>query len=109
MVKVSAESLLTIINDILDFSKIEAGKLDLDSTEFDLSDSLTESLRMLAVRADQKGLELLCDVQAEVPEIVHGDPTRLRQIITNLVGNAIKFTESGEIRLRVEPLSFEGA
>jgi len=108
MVKVSAESLLTIINDILDFSKIEAGKLDLDSTEFDLSDSLTESLRMLAVRADQKGLELLCDVQTEVPEIVHGDPTRLRQIITNLVGNAIKFTESGEIRLRVEPLSFEG-
>ena len=102
MVKSSADSLLTVINDILDFSKIEAGKLDLDSVEFDLRDSLEETMKTLALRADQKGLELLCEVRAEVPEVVCGDPTRLRQVLVNLVGNAIKFTETGEVAVRVD-------
>ncbi len=102
MIKASADSLLTIINDILDFSKIEAGKLNLDAIEFDLRDSLEETMRMFAVRAQQKGLELVCDVRPEVPQVVRGDPTRLRQIVVNLVGNAIKFTERGEVVLRVE-------
>jgi two-component system, sensor histidine kinase and response regulator len=102
MIKASADSLLTIINDILDFSKIEAGKLNLDAIEFDLRDSLEETMRMFAVRAQEKGLELVCDVRPEVPQVVRGDPTRLRQIVVNLVGNAIKFTERGEVVLRVE-------
>jgi signal transduction histidine kinase/CheY-like chemotaxis protein len=102
MIKASADSLLTIINDILDFSKIEAGKLNLHAIEFDLRDSLEETVRMFAVRAQQKGLELVCHVGPEVPQVVRGDPTRLRQIVVNLVGNAIKFTERGEVVLRVE-------
>jgi two-component system, sensor histidine kinase and response regulator len=102
MIKASADSLLTIINDILDFSKIEAGKLNLDAIEFDLRDSLEETMRMFAVRAQEKGLELVCDVRPDVPQVVRGDPTRLRQIVVNLVGNAIKFTERGEVVLRVE-------
>jgi len=102
MIKASADSLLTIINDILDFSKIEAGKLNLDAIEFDLRDSLEETMRMFAVRAQQKGLELVCDVRPEVPQVVRGDPSRLRQIVVNVVGNAIKFTERGEVVLRVE-------
>ncbi len=101
MVKLSADSLLTVINDILDFSKIEARKLDLDSIEFDLRDSLEETVKTVALRADQKGLELLCEVSAEVPAVVRGDPTRLRQVLVNLVGNAIKFTEQGEIAITV--------
>ena len=100
-VKQSADSLLTIINDILDFSKIEAGKLDLDAVEFDLRDSLEESIRTLALRAHEKNLELLCSVAEDVPEMVIGDPTRLRQITVNLVANAIKFTERGEVALQV--------
>jgi len=102
MIKASADSLLTVINDILDFSKIEAGKLNLDAIEFDLRDSLEETMRMFAVRAQQKGLELVCDIRPEVPQVVRGDPSRLRQIVVNLVGNAIKFTERGEVVLRVE-------
>ena len=101
LVKSSADSLLTIVNDILDFSKIEAGKLDLDSTEFNLRDSVQPTLKMLAVRARQNGLELTCDIRPEVPAIVVGDLTRLRQILTNLIGNAIKFTEQGEVGLRI--------
>jgi signal transduction histidine kinase/CheY-like chemotaxis protein/ligand-binding sensor domain-containing protein len=100
-VKRSADSLLTILNDILDFSKIEAGKLDLDSVEFHLRESLEESVRTLALRAHEKNLELVCDVAEDVPETVIGDPTRLRQITTNLVANAIKFTERGEVVLEV--------
>ena len=90
-----------MINDILDFSKIEAGKIDLESVEFDLRDCLEGTLKTLALRADQKGLELLCEAAPDVPEIVVGDSSRLRQIIVNLVGNAIKFTGEGEIAVKV--------
>jgi two-component system, sensor histidine kinase and response regulator len=98
-VRVSAESLLTVINDILDFSKIEAGKLDLDPVHFNLRDSLEETVKSLALRAHGKGLELLLDVGPQVPDYVVGDPVRLRQVVTNLIGNAIKFTPSGEVAL----------
>ncbi|HEV3236032.1 MAG TPA: response regulator [Gemmataceae bacterium] len=101
MVKGSADALLALINDILDFSKIEAGKLDLDPVDFHLSDSLGEALKLLGLRAHKKGLELACHIQQEVPNWIHGDPGRLRQIIVNLVGNAIKFTELGEVVVRV--------
>lgn len=102
MVRTSADSLLTVINDILDFSKIEAGKLDLDRIEFDLRDSLGETLRTLAVKAHQKGLELSYEVRPEVAPRLVGDPTRLRQIMVNLVGNAVKFTEHGEVIVHAE-------
>ena len=102
LVRLSAESLLSVINDILDFSKIEAGKLEIESIPFDLRESLGETMTALSVRAHQKGLELIYDVQPDVPEAVVGDPTRIRQILTNLVGNAIKFTESGEVFVSVE-------
>ncbi|MFA5863741.1 MAG: PAS domain S-box protein [Phycisphaerae bacterium] len=102
MVKTSADSLLTILNDILDFSKIEAGKLDLIPIDFNLKDSLCETLSTLSLRACAKGLELVCHVLPDVPDSLVGDPGRLRQIIVNLVGNAIKFTEQGEIVVRAE-------
>ncbi|MGH9446762.1 MAG: ATP-binding protein, partial [Terriglobia bacterium] len=98
----SADSLLSIINDILDFSKIEADKLDLDSVEFNLHDSLAEVARTFVRQAEQKNLALICDLRPEVPQEVIGDPGRLRQIIVNLLGNALKFTERGEVILRVE-------
>lgn len=101
-VKNSADSLLGLINDILDFSKIEARKLDLDSIEFDLRDTVDDALTMLALRAQQKGLELACHIRPTVPDALVGDPGRLRQIIFNLVGNAIKFTERGEVLLSAE-------
>jgi len=107
-IRTSAETLLTVINDILDFSKIEAGKLDLDLIPFALRDGLEETTRILAFRAGQKGLELTCDIRPEVPEQVVGDPTRLRQILVNLASNAIKFTERGEVALRVEVESQTG-
>jgi two-component system, sensor histidine kinase and response regulator len=97
LVKSSAESLLHVINDILDFSKIEAGKLELEKTEFEIRDLLRDTLKTLAVRADKKHLELAVRVSPQVPERVVGDPTRLRQLIVNLVGNAIKFTEDGNV------------
>jgi two-component system, sensor histidine kinase and response regulator len=97
IVKGSAESLLTVINDVLDFSKIEAGRVDLDPVHFNLRDRLEESVKALALRAHAKGLELLLEVQREVPDYIVGDPVRVGQIITNLVGNAIKFTEAGEV------------
>jgi len=97
MAKLSADSLLTLINDILDYSKIEAGKLDIDAIDFNLRNSLGDTMKSLALRAHQKGLELAWDVQPDVPEELIGDPGRLRQIIVNLAGNAIKFTQTGEV------------
>ncbi|MBS0261006.1 MAG: response regulator, partial [Planctomycetes bacterium] len=101
IVQESAESLLTLINDVLDFSKIEAGKLDLEDIEFSLRDSFNCTLKSLAVQAHRKGLELISDIHASVPDRVSGDPTRLRQVLVNLVGNAIKFTQGGEVVVRV--------
>jgi signal transduction histidine kinase/DNA-binding response OmpR family regulator len=107
-VKMSADSLVTVINDILDFSKIEAGKIDLDVMDFNLRGCLEATLKTLALRAHQKGLELLCEVTPEVPEAVRGDSNRLRQIVVNLVGNAIKFTSEGEVALGVRALETAG-
>jgi len=101
MVRESGEALLKVIEDILDFSKIEAGKLELDATPFELRESLGDALRALAFRAHSKGLELACRVAPDVPEQLVGDPSRLRQLIVNLVGNAIKFTEEGEVLVEV--------
>jgi two-component system sensor histidine kinase/response regulator len=101
MVKSSAHSLLGLINDILDFSKIEAGKLELESTSFSLRDCIGGMLKPLGVRADQKGLELVADIPASVPDHLVGDPMRLRQILINLTDNAIKFTERGEVVVKV--------
>jgi CheY-like chemotaxis protein/HPt (histidine-containing phosphotransfer) domain-containing protein len=101
MVHTSGEALLTVINDILDFSKIEAGRLDLDPIAFRLRDSLGETMKGLALRAQSKGLELACHVAATAPDALVGDPSRLRQVVMNLVGNAIKFTESGEVVVSV--------
>jgi PAS domain S-box-containing protein len=105
MVKSSAEALLTILNDILDFSKIEARKLHLDSLPFNLRDTVGDIVRALAGRAQQKGVELVCDTRSDVQEFVVGDPGRLRQVLVNLIGNAIKFTERGEVVVSVEPLA----
>ena len=102
VVKYSADSLLTVINDILDFSKIEAGKLELSPAEFQLRDFIEGTAKMMALRAHQKGLEVVCDISARVPEMVVGDSSRLRQILINLIGNAVKFTERGEIVLGVD-------
>jgi PAS domain S-box-containing protein len=107
-VKMSADSLLTVINDILDFSKIEAGRIDLELLDFDLRDCVEGALKTFALRADQKGLELLCEVAPEVPELVRGDSNRLRQVIINLIGNAIKFTHEGEVVLKVQLDAIEG-
>ncbi|MBS1160412.1 MAG: Response regulator receiver:ATP-binding region, ATPase-like:Histidine kinase N-terminal:Hpt [Proteobacteria bacterium] len=100
-VKSSAEALLTIVNDILDFSKIEAGKMQFESLAFSVQDIVLEAARVLAVSAHKKGLELIVDVSSAVPSRVVGDPTRLRQVVINLIGNAIKFTERGEVALTV--------
>jgi two-component system sensor histidine kinase/response regulator len=101
-IKLSADLLLTVVNDILDFSKIEAGKMDLEAIAFDLIDCVEDALKMFALRADEKGLELLCDLPPTLPEMVRGDSARLRQIIVNLVSNAIKFTDNGEVMLKAE-------
>jgi signal transduction histidine kinase/sensor domain CHASE-containing protein/HPt (histidine-containing phosphotransfer) domain-containing protein len=101
-VKASADSLLGILNDILDFSKIEAGQLTLEPTDFHLRHTLGATLKTLALRAHQNGIELAHQVQPEVPDGLIGDPSRLRQILVNLVGNAIKFTAQGEVVIRVD-------
>ena len=101
IVRKSAENLLTIINEILDFSKIEAGKLDLEILDFDVRLTVEETAELLAFRVADKGLELICCIDPEVPSYLRGDPGRLRQIIMNLVGNAIKFTHHGEIVINV--------
>jgi two-component system sensor histidine kinase/response regulator len=102
MVKSSADALLGILNDILDFSKIELRKLELERISFSIRDHLAELLKPLALRAEQKGLELVCHVLPDVPSVVTADPGRLRQVLVNLVGNAIKFTERGQILVQVE-------
>jgi len=106
-VRSSGEALLTIINDILDFSKIEAGKLSLDSTEFDLDELLQDTIRGVALSAHQKGLELLYENQVALPTLIEGDSGRIRQIVINLLGNAVKFTSSGEVTLQVSEVSRE--
>ena len=97
MVKGSADSLLQVINDVLDFSKIEAGHLALDAVEFHVRETLEHTMNTLALRAHEKGLELLCDIQDDVPDNLVADSGRLRQVLVNLVGNAVKFTEKGEV------------
>jgi two-component system, sensor histidine kinase and response regulator len=99
--KISADSLLTVISDILDFSKIESGKVDIEAIAFNLRDWLDTTLKTLSPRANAKGLEMVCDVSPEVPLFLKGDSTRLRQVLVNLVGNAIKFTQAGEIEVKV--------
>src|SRR6516165_8409834 len=101
-IKDSADALLALINDLLDFSKIEARKFELDKRDFNLRDTLEDTVRLLAPRAHQKELELGCHIQVDLPDRVFGDPIRLRQIVINLVGNAIKFTDKGEVMLHVE-------
>jgi PAS domain S-box-containing protein len=101
LVEGSADSLLSIINDILDFSKIEARKLTLEAIEFDLRRTLDQTFKSLAVRAAQKGIELIGQIDSDVPEYIVGDPVRLTQIVVNLIGNAIKFTDEGEVFVRV--------
>ena len=101
MVKTSASALLAVINDILDFSKIEAGKLEMESADFRLRETVDDTVRVLALSAHRKGLELLCHIPADVPDCFVGDSGRLRQILMNLIGNAVKFTERGEVLVRV--------
>ena len=102
LAKLSAETLLSLINDILDFSKIEAGKLDIEEIEFNLAECIVEPVQAMAIKAQQKGLEVIIDTTKLKHDFVIGDPNRLKQIITNLVSNAIKFTEKGEIFIAVE-------
>jgi len=102
MVKSSAETLLELLNDILDFSKIEAGRLELECTDFELRDLLGDTMQALGVRAHTRGLEIALQIRPDVPDALSGDPHRLRQIIVNLVGNALKFTEQGEVSVLVE-------
>jgi PAS domain S-box-containing protein len=107
-VKLSADSLLTVINDILDFSKIEAGKIDFEMIDFNIRETLEMTMKTLAFRAEEKGLELLCDIAPEVPEAIQGDSTRIRQVVINLIGNAIKFTDAGEVTLKLHAIQGEG-
>ena len=100
----SGEALLSVLNDVLDYSKIEAGKLELESIDFDLHGCVEETVAMFARNAHQKGLELACQVNDDVPAAVEGDPGRLRQVLVNLIGNAVKFTERGEVHVRVSVL-----
>lgn len=108
-IQTSAESLLGIISDILDLSKIEAGRLELERSLFDLRDPAAHVAKMLAVPASNKGLQILVDIDDGLPDAVIGDPGRLRQVLTNLVGNAVKFTDAGEVRIRLAPASPAGA
>jgi signal transduction histidine kinase/DNA-binding response OmpR family regulator len=108
MVRASADALLSLLNDILDFSKIEAGRLDLETVPFRLRDRVDDTLRTLSLRAEEKGLELAAHVPPDVPDLLLGDPHRLRQILMNLVGNGIKFTERGEVVVRIAAMGVGG-
>jgi two-component system sensor histidine kinase/response regulator len=107
MARSSADALLNVINDVLDFSKIEAGMLDLNLIEFDLRENVEETIRVLALSAHQKGLELVCDIDRSIPQELVGDSLRIRQVLVNLIGNAVRFTERGEVvvSVRARPLS----
>src|SRR6185436_18013740 len=107
-VKSSSDALLAIVNDVLDFSKIEARHLELDRAPLDIRESVGDAARALALRAAEKGIELACDVSPEVPDTLVGDAGRLRQILLNVLGNAVKFTSEGEVVLRVGVESAEG-
>lgn len=107
-IKMSGEALLAVINDTLDFSKIEAGRLELEQVEFDLRGCADEAVELLASKAQAKKLELVCDVADDVPGLIVGDPSRLRQIFVNLLGNAIKFTATGEVVLQIRTEAREG-
>ncbi len=102
LVKTSADNLLIVINDILDFSKIEAGKLELEEIDFDLREMMSKTMKLLALRKKDKGIEMILDIDENIPKVIVGDPGRLRQVIINIVGNAIKFTEKGEIGLHAK-------
>src|SRR5688572_3483483 len=108
MVLQSGESLLEVINDVLDFSKVESGKVELERLPFALRECIGDAVKSLALRAHAKGLELALDVRSDVPEWLLGDCGRLRQVVINLVGNAIKFTAEGEVVVTVERLKDEG-
>jgi len=108
LVQSSSEHLLTVINDILDFSKIEAGKFNLEAIDFNLPAMLQDTIKLLSLRAAQKGLKLAVDIAPDVPPYLHGDPARLKQIIFNLIGNAIKFTHQGGITLRIHLSDLKG-
>jgi len=97
MIRTSAQTLLRVINDVLDFSKIEAGRMEIDRSPFDVRSTIEEACRLSAVRAQERGLELVCDIDPQTPAILVGDPTRLQQILINLIANAVKFTEHGEV------------
>ncbi|MEZ6081500.1 MAG: histidine kinase dimerization/phospho-acceptor domain-containing protein [Pirellulaceae bacterium] len=101
-VQSSADTLLGLLNDVLDVSKIEAGKLEIESIRFNLVELVRETLRALAVKAHQKGLELAVHMPMDIPQYMEGDPLRIRQVLYNLIGNAIKFTEQGEVVIEVE-------
>lgn len=104
IVRASGESLMSIINDILDFSKIESGKMEIEELDFDLESLLEDFAESIALRAHDKGLELLCSIDPGVKTLLQGDPGRIRQILTNLAGNAVKFTSHGEVVIKVSPL-----
>src|SRR2546426_3699487 len=108
LVRSSSEALLTILNDILDYSKIEAEHLELESIPFDLPKVVHATATLLAVRAREKHLELTVDVPPDVPQMVRGDPTRVRQVLMNLIGNAIKFTEEGEVDVSASVIQRDG-
>jgi len=97
----SAEALLTTMSDILDFSKIEAGRIDLETVDFDLRQVVEEVAELIASAAQEKGIELISHIDVDMPAVVRGDPSRLRQVLNNLIGNAVKFTHQGEVVVRV--------
>lgn len=107
IIRSSAQTLLSVINDVLDFSKIEAGRIDLDLIDFDLPALVYETLKPLTLQAEEAGVQLLCNIQPDVPDLVHGDPVRVQQVLRNLAGNAVKFTSKGDILVSISVESSE--